>query len=95
MELVSQYRVMSVSSSSLLNTDSTSPSQSLHARNFSTIHAASPAGESDRPAASVAGSRASFSKVTTSASSETNAGTTRSPPECVLPCFQRPVPTPR
>ena len=32
-----------VSSSSLVNRDSTSPPQSLHARNFSTIHASSPA----------------------------------------------------
>ena len=29
------------------NTFSTSPSQSLHVRNFSTTHAANPAGESD------------------------------------------------
>ena len=32
-----------VSSSSLLKRDSTSPPQSLHVRNFSTIHAISPA----------------------------------------------------
>ena len=32
-----------VSSSSLVKRDSTSPPQSLHARNFSTIHASSPA----------------------------------------------------
>jgi len=35
-----------VSSWSLLNDRSTSPPQSLQARNFSTIHAASPVGES-------------------------------------------------
>ena len=43
---VTQYRVIQVSSSSRENADSTSPSQSLQLRRFSTIHAASPAGES-------------------------------------------------
>ena len=37
------------------NTDSTSPPQSLQLRSFSTIQAASPAGESPSPAASVCG----------------------------------------
>ena len=46
---VAQYNVTLVSSSSLLNLFSITPSQSLQARNFSTIHAASPAGESVKP----------------------------------------------
>jgi hypothetical protein len=48
---VTQYSVMLVSSSSLLNRDSMSPLQSLQLRNFSTIHALRPAGESLRPKA--------------------------------------------
>lgn len=39
---VTQYKVMVVSSSSLVKRRSTSPPQSLQARNFSTIQAASP-----------------------------------------------------
>ena len=46
---VNQYSETLVSSSSFVNFFSTLPSQSHHARNFSTIHAASPAGESVRP----------------------------------------------
>ena len=42
-------------SSSLLKRLSTSPLLSLHARNFSTIHAASPTGESFNVCASVCG----------------------------------------
>ena len=41
--------------SSLVKLRSMSPSQSLHARSFSTIHAASPAGESVSPTAAVCG----------------------------------------
>jgi hypothetical protein len=41
--------------SSFVKRRSTSPSQSLHARSFSTIHAASPAGESVSPKAAVWG----------------------------------------
>ncbi len=41
--------MMFVRSSSFVKRFSTSPSQSLHARNFSTIQAASPAGESFSP----------------------------------------------
>jgi hypothetical protein len=48
---VSQYEVTVVSSASLSNRLSTSPWQSLQSRNFSTIHAASPAGESAKLAA--------------------------------------------
>jgi len=40
---------MVVSNSSRVNRDEMSPAQSLQARNFSTIQAASPAGESVRP----------------------------------------------
>jgi hypothetical protein len=47
---VTQYSVVVVSSS-------TAPSQSLRARNLSTIQATSPAGESARPTASVCGPR--------------------------------------
>ena len=39
----------------LLNVDSTSPPQSVQARNFSTIHAACAAGESVRPYVTVWG----------------------------------------
>ncbi len=46
---------MLVSSSSFVKRRSTSPPQSLHALNFSTIHAARPAGESVSPYASVWG----------------------------------------
>ena len=55
MVCVNQYSEMLSSSSSRLNTDSTSPPQSLQLRNFSTIQAASPAGESFRPKPSVCG----------------------------------------
>ena len=41
--------------SSLVKRRSTSPPQSLHARSFSTIQEASPAGESVRPTAAVWG----------------------------------------
>jgi hypothetical protein len=41
-----QYSMMLVSSSSLLKRRSTSPPQSLQVRNFSTIQAARPVGES-------------------------------------------------
>src|SRR6185295_9500512 len=40
-----QYSITLVNNSSLVKRRSTSPSQSLQARNFSTIHAARPAGE--------------------------------------------------
>jgi hypothetical protein len=50
---VTQYRVITVSRVSLLNRDSRSPPQSLHARYFSTSQAASPDGESASAAASV------------------------------------------
>ena len=46
---------MLVSSSSFVTQASTSPPQSVQARNFSTIHAASPAGESVSAKASVCG----------------------------------------
>lgn len=52
---VSQYSVTFVRISSFVKRRSMSPSQSLHARSFSTIHAASPAGESVRPKAAVWG----------------------------------------
>jgi hypothetical protein len=52
---VSQYNVTFVRISSFVNRRSTSPWQSLHARSFSTIHAASPAGESVSPKAAVWG----------------------------------------
>ena len=55
MVAVTQYKVMVVSSSSLVNRRSTSPPQSLQARNFSAIQAASPAGVSASPAARVCG----------------------------------------
>jgi hypothetical protein len=55
MVAVTQYSVIVVSSSSLENRRSTSPAQSRQARNFSVIQAASPAGESARPAARVCG----------------------------------------
>jgi hypothetical protein len=38
-----------------VNRDSMLPPQSLHARNFSTIHAASPTGESFKPGARLCG----------------------------------------
>ena len=44
-----------VSSSSFVNRVSRSPPQSLHLWNFSTIHAASPAGESFNPGARLSG----------------------------------------
>jgi hypothetical protein len=47
--LVNQYRLMFVSSSSRLKRLSTSLPQSLQVRNFSTIQAARPAGESLSP----------------------------------------------
>ena len=50
---VTQYSVTLVSSSSFVNDFSTSPSQSLHAWNLSTIHDARPTGESLSPRASV------------------------------------------
>jgi len=43
---VIQYRVALVSSTSRENRRSTSPPQSLQSRNFSTIHASRPTGES-------------------------------------------------
>lgn len=46
---------MPVNSVSYENRRATSPSQSLHARNFSAIHAASPSGESLSATASVSG----------------------------------------
>ncbi len=46
---VAQYSMMFVSSWSLVKRLSMSPLQSLQVRNFSTIHAASPAGESFNP----------------------------------------------
>ncbi|WFR67184.1 hypothetical protein P9139_00510 [Curtobacterium flaccumfaciens] len=52
---VAQYSVSSARTSSRVYTDQRSPSQSLHDRSFSTIHAASPAGESFRPTAAVCG----------------------------------------
>ena len=52
---LNQYSAMLASNWSLVNTLSTSPPQSDQARNFSTIQAASPAGESLRPNASVCG----------------------------------------
>ena len=52
---VTQYSMMLVSSSSRVKLRSTSPSLSLQVRNFSTIQAASPTGESVRPYASVCG----------------------------------------
>jgi len=52
---VTQYTVTLVSRVSFEKLRSTSPPQSLHVRNFSTIHAASPTGESLRPKASVCG----------------------------------------
>jgi hypothetical protein len=50
-----QYSMTLVNSSSLLKRRSISPPQSLQVRNFSTIHAANPAGESVSPYASVCG----------------------------------------
>ena len=52
---VSQYRVTFVSTSSLVKRRSSWPAKSLHARSFSTIYAASPAGESVSPTAAVCG----------------------------------------
>ena len=52
---MNQYRLMFASRWSRENTLSTSPPQSDQVRNFSTIHAARPAGESVRPKASVCG----------------------------------------
>ena len=46
---VTQYSITLVISWSRVKQFSGSPSQSLHARNFSTIQASSPAGESLRP----------------------------------------------
>lgn len=54
-DCVSQYIVTLVRISSLVDERSTSPPQSLHDRNFSTIHEASPAGESVRLTATVWG----------------------------------------
>ncbi len=44
-ERVNQYSERVVSSSSCVNREPTSPLQSFHERNLSTIHAARPAGE--------------------------------------------------
>ena len=52
---VTQYVITFVSSWSRVNTVSGSPSQSLQVRNFSTIHASSPAGESLSPTPTVCG----------------------------------------
>lgn len=52
---VTQSSMIMVSMVSLLNLDSRSPPQSLHAWYFSTSQAASPAGGSVRRAASVSG----------------------------------------
>ena len=54
---VTQYVITFVISWSRVKTFSGSPSQSLHARNFSTIHASSPAGESLSATPSVCGLR--------------------------------------
>ena len=52
---MNQYSEMLASSSSREMAFSITPPQSDQARNFSAIHAASPAGESLRPKASVCG----------------------------------------
>jgi hypothetical protein len=52
---VNQYKLIFAKSSSFVNTDSKSPPQSDHARNFSMIHAARPAGESMSANARVCG----------------------------------------
>src|SRR4029077_10442902 len=52
---VTQYRVTLSSISSRLSAFSGWPSQSVHDQNFSTIHAACPAGSAPRPYRSVCG----------------------------------------